>query len=238
MLPSDSVDTDRIHKLSNAIYDFLDRQGIQALVRLVPAKDPFSGARQLIETYGLGTLVPNTIMLGASQEGKHLSSYCDMIRHFHESRRNTMIVRLDEEFEFRQKKRIDVWWGGQRGNGGLMLILAYLLQTSLSWRGSRVRVKMIVPSADAAEGAAANLSELVDETRTGADTEVLVSDGRPFPEILRDSSRDTDLVFLGMAPPSPDFESYYEGLQARTAGLPSTVFVLAAEDLEFEKVIL
>ena len=238
ILPAASVSSERIRALSSTIYEYLDRHGIQALVRLVPAESPFLGAKRLVEAYGLGMLVPNTIMLGDSQVPGHRAEYCDMIRYFHSAQRNTMIVRLNEERGFGLRKRIDVWWGGQHGNGGLMLILSYLLQTSLRWRGSRVRVKMVVPTKDAAYGAQANISALLAATRINADTEILVADGRSFPDILRQSSTDTDLVFLGMAAPGDNFEEYYESLQKRTSQLPTTVFVLAGENLDFEQVIL
>jgi hypothetical protein len=125
-----------------------------------------------------------------------------------------------------------------KGNGGLMLIMAYLLRTSLDWRMANVRIKMVVPTVEAAAGAERNLSELVSATRTGAETEILVSDNRPFSEILRASSSNSDLVFLGMADPGPGFESYYESLQERTRGLPTTVLVLAGEKLPFGDVML
>jgi len=79
---------------------------------------------------------------------------------------------------------------------------------------------------------------LLAATRINADTEILVADGRSFPDILRQSSTDTDLVFLGMAAPGDNFEEYYESLQKRTSQLPTTVFVLAGENLDFEQVIL
>ena len=63
--------------------------------------------------------------------------------------------------------------------------------------------------------------------------------GRSFYKILRSSSAGVDLIFLGMATPSEsvDFASYYEQLRARTDGMPTTVFVLAARDIGFEEVL-
>jgi len=48
-----------------------------------------------------------------------------------------------------------------------------------------------------------------------------------------------DVVFLGMASPKEedDYASYYTRLQERTAGLPPTVFVLAAEEISFREVL-
>jgi len=45
---------------------------------------------------------------------------------------------------------------------------------------------------------------------------------------------------MGMARPDvvPDFPAYYRSLQERTASLPTTVFVLASEKLDFGEVLL
>ncbi|HKL18379.1 MAG TPA: hypothetical protein VJ905_05400, partial [Halalkalibaculum sp.] len=134
--------------------------------------------------------------------------------------------------------RIDIWWGGLQGNGGLMMILAYLLQSSRSWWDAEVRIKMVVDNEFAAEEAKNNLLRIVDKIRTGAKPEVLVSNGRSFDEILRDSSQDADLVMLGMAEPDNNFSRYYNRVQQRLKGLPTTILVLAAEDISFGEVLM
>jgi hypothetical protein len=130
-----------------------------------------------------------------------------------------------------------VWWGGLEANGGLMMILAYLLRTSPAWRGAELWVKLVVPRAPAEAPARRNLEEIIGGLRIGAEAEVIVADGRPFPEILRSSSAEADLVFLGMAEPSEDFAGYYHRLQEMVEGLPTTAFVLAAEDVKFAEVL-
>ena len=119
-----------------------------------------------------------------------------------------------------------------------MMILAYLLRTSLSWRGAKVTVKMVVPTRDAATTVSRNLHRLVEDARTGAVSDVIVSDGRPFDEILHESSAAADLIFLGMPEPHDGFMEYYERLQQRLSGLPSTVLVLSAEDVSFGDVLI
>ncbi|ASC71061.1 hypothetical protein XM38_020110 [Halomicronema hongdechloris C2206] len=134
-------------------------------------------------------------------------------------------------------RRIDVWWGGLQANGGLMLILAYLLRTSLTWRGVEIRLNLVVPNQAAAKAAQTNLQRLVDGLRIGATPRVILAEGRPFDTILKQSSETADLVFLGLATPNEHFSQYYLSLQQRTAGLPGTIFVLASEDLEFAEVL-
>jgi len=204
---------------------------------VIPARNPFVGAERLVETYGLGPLTPNTVLIGDTNEEKHVRRFAKMIEFFHRARRNVVIVRDPEDRGFGRRRRIDVWWGGLRGNGGLMTILSYLLQSSLNWRGVEVRLKMSVPTEDAARGALANVEELVGEMRTGARPEVIVGGGRPFGEVLRESSASADLVLLGMAEPGEDFAEYLAGLRERTAGLPMTLYVLGAEEIGYSDVL-
>ncbi len=240
VLADDTVSRGRQYSMESTIREYLMRRGVDALVRVVTAADPFAGAQHLIAAYGLGSVAPNTILLGDTEEAAHRQRYCEMVVSFHEAQRNVIIVQDHPERGFGKRERIDVWWGGLKRNGGLMMILSYLLKTSLEWRNSEVVLKMLVPSATAAQGARANLESIVERTRTGASVDVLVSDGRPFGDILRESSVDADLVFMGIAEPAEgfDFSLYYEKLHRRVDGLPTTVFVLAAEDLAFGEVLL
>jgi amino acid transporter len=237
VLPSGSRDPAQQTQLEATIRDYLDKRGVQALVRLITAPDPFIGAKNLVEIYGLGPLVPNTILLGDSEEPSNRDRYCDMIANLHQAKRNLIIFRENAEKGFGQRRRIDVWWGGLQANGGLMLILAYLVRTSSQWQNAQVYLKLVVPDRTAAESAETNIATLVKQLRIGAIPQVLIADGQSFNEILHESSQDTDLVFLGMATPRENYTEYYEQLQARAAGLPTTIFVLAAPDFAFEEVL-
>ena len=240
VLADERVSRGRQYAMESTIREYLMRRGVSSLVKVVTAPDPFAGAEQLIAAYGLGSVAPNTVLLGDTEKPEHHDPYCKMIESFHEAQRNVVIVQDHPDRGFGDRRRIDVWWGGLKRNGGLMMILSYLLKTSLEWQESDVVLKMVVPTESAAEGVRSNVATIVARSRTGAKFEVLVSDGRPFMDILRESSRDADLVFIGLAEPSPDFDftSYYATMHRRMDDLPTTVFVLAAEDLAFGEVLL
>lgn len=239
VLPSGSRNQTQRSEMEATIREYLNKRGIRGLVRVIMAPDIFSGAQQLIESYGIGPLVPNTILLGDSQSPERREAYCQTIANLHTAGRNVIILRDELEKGFGQRQRIDVWWGGLNANGGLMLILAYLLRTSLEWRGAEINLNLVVPDETAAVAAQTNLAKVVTQLRIGAKPQVIVSQGQPFPEILRSSSQDADLVFLGMATPKEDlhYSEYYEGLQKMATGLPATIFVLAAPDFAFSEVL-
>jgi hypothetical protein len=219
------------------IRDYLERKGVQALVRIVTADNPFDGGQKLVETYGIGPLVPNTVILGDNEAPERRHQYCQMLAAIHRAKRSLVILRENPERGFGRYRQIDVWWGGMQANGGLMLVLAYLIRLDMKWRGATICLKLVVPDETAAEDARENLDSLVQELRIGAQPQVLVANGRSFDEILHDSSAKADLIFLGMATPNDNYTDYYASIQARTAGLPTTIFVLAAPDFAFSEVL-
>ena len=240
VLPSGSRNLGQQLKLERTIRDYLHRRGIRALVRIVTATDPFEGAVRLVETYGLGPLVPNTIVMGDSEEPSRRGAFCQAIAEIHASQRNVVIFRENQQQRFGFRRRIDVWWGGMQANGSLMLLLAYLLRTDINWRNAKIYLKLVVPDETAATAARDNLRNLSEKMRIDVIPKVIVAQERSFPKILRQSSRNADLVFLGMAAPSKNFNNftqYYEELQAKVANLPSTIFVLAASEFAFGEVL-
>lgn len=118
-----------------------------------------------------------------------------------------------------------------------MMILGYLLQSSRSWYDAEVYLKMVVSSEKGAEDAQKNLTEISQKLRTGAKAQVIVSNGRTFDEILHESSKETDLIFMGMAKPDKNFLTYYGNIQERLKGLPTTILVLAGEEISYGEVL-
>lgn len=224
-------------QMEGRIRNYLDKKGVQALVRVITATDTFAGAQHLVETYGLGPVVPNTILLGDSESSEHRGSYCQMIAKIHQAKRNLVIFRENHDLGFGRRRRIDVWWGGSmQANGGLMLLLAYLLRSDIRWREANIYLKLVVNHQNAVPPARDNLNQLLRELRISATPQVIVADGRSFNRILQQTSRNADLIFLGMATPDENFMTHYEDLQEKVAELPSTVFVLAAPDFSFSEV--
>jgi hypothetical protein len=227
ILPSGSRDLPRQQDMETTISKYLEKRGVQALVRVLTAPDPFEGAQRLVEIYGLGQVVPDTVLLGDSEAPKSRDRYCQLITHLHQAERNVVILRDQGLSDLKHRRRIDVWWGGLHANGSLMLILADLLKRNIAWRNAAIHLKLVVADEDAAKKAQPNLEELITQLRIDAKPEVMVAQGS-FDEILQKSSRAADMVFLGMATPGENFQQYYETLQTRTANLPSSVMVLAS----------
>ncbi|MEO0539683.1 MAG: Na-K-Cl cotransporter [Cyanobacteria bacterium P01_A01_bin.105] len=244
ILPVGTRNLAQQESMESTIQDYLERRGKEAFVKVITAADPFSGAEQLIESYGIGPLVPNTILLGDTEnpDPDVRRSFYNIIGKCHQAKRNIIICRAQpdamENSTRRRRKQIDVWWGGLQDNGGLMMILAYLLRTSSQWRTADINVKLVVRSDNAAVAARNNLAELIGLLRIGAKSNVIVADEKkPFEKILRSSSAQANLILMGLAVPDEQFAERYTSLQKMTAGLPPTIFVLAAEALSFSDLL-
>jgi amino acid transporter len=239
VLPSDSRNLGQQIKLEKTIRNYLKKRGVRALVRVTTADDPFEGAMRLVETYGLGPLVPNTIVMGDSENVSLRASFCEAIAQIHASKRNLVIFHENPQQVFGGRRRIDVWWGGMQANGSLMLLLAYLLITDISWRNARITLKLVVPNDQAAIAAKDNIQKYIESIRIKVNYQVIIANGRTFDEILQQDSRNSDLVFLGMATPQDNksYMEYYENLRNKVTNLPSTIFVLAAADFAFGEVL-
>ncbi len=240
ILRSGSRDPDARRGMQEHVREYLERKGVEALVRIEEAPTPYEGMERLVSTYGFGPLKPNTVLMGASEDPERRAEYCESIAMMHDLRRNVMVLRYDDERGFGAQRRIDVWWGGMQSNGGLMMLVGYLLRTSMAWRRATLTIKLLVPDQRAAEATRENLQSMIEGLRIGAEAKVLVGEQSSFPDVLRRSSAHADLVLLGLAKPGSvdDYEAYYQRLQEMTEGLPTTAFVLASEDLDFAEVLL
>ncbi len=238
ILKSDEIALGRRKSMEKQIRESLAKKGIQCLVRITSAPDPYVGMERLVESYGLGELVPNTIVMGDTENEYAIEDYSKMIATFHGLNRNVVIIHDNKEKLFGKRQIIDVWWGGLQGNGGLLMILAHLLKSSQSWWNANLRIKMVVKDEQGAQKARENLRRIISNIRIKADLEVLISQGRAFNDILKESSKDADLIFMGMAEPGDQFAEYYHKIHKNLDGLPTTALVLAAKGSAYGDVLV
>ncbi len=243
IVPEGSAAGTRLKQLEETIGEYLQKRGVPGLVKVHVADDVFEGAEALIKASGVGPLVPNTILLGETERPENMADFANLIRHAHRQERNMVIVREAEaEPPERKRRRIDVWWGGERQNAGLMLALGYLLQVSPEWYQAELMLKSIVASDQEKDVAMQRLFRLIEFGRLNAAADVSVrGEHQSVFEVIAAASGDTDLVFLGIRPPDPDetpeeYSRYYSRLLAQTEGLPATALVLAAENIDFQRI--
>jgi hypothetical protein len=112
-----------------------------------------------------------------------------------------------------------------------------MLRSTIEWRDAQIYIKLLVSNEAGAKNAEINLNAMLSRFRIAAIPEVIVAANRSFETVLHESSQDADIIFLGMATPTDrNFTEYYEQMHARTANLPTIMYVMAAPDFAFAEV--
>lgn len=230
-----------------SIQEFLAKKQIAALVKVVTSQDYFNAANQLVRYYGLGKVVPNTFIFGETTQEENFVPFANMIRNIYMSHKNILIVREDHRdvVPIRQPgraKRIDVWWGRIGDNASFSLTIAYMLQNSQEWMGSRLVLKTMVNSEEEKAGVHQGLMQFIAHSRTDIDIEVyVIESSADIMNSIRKFSEDADLVFLGMRPPSEEetdeeYADYYHQLLNDTHHFPELVIGLRGEEINFKEI--
>lgn len=259
ILPSNSAAAQRTAESKKTIDDFLVKRGVEALVHVTSAKDVITGAQALVRDYGLGPIRPNTIILGETEREDNFIMFSEMLIKIYKDKRNIVIVREKETkkdvantISTSETKSIDVWWGRERHNAGLSLALGYMLQKSREWDGARLYLNSIATTSDGVAPAEKVLEDFLHEGRLEAVSKVYLADLQKGKEAIfnkiREESKHSDLLFLGMLPPDlakyqedpektvKEYASYYKQLLDSTRDFPTCALVLAAEDVNFHQI--
>ena len=252
ILPVEDWTAEKVQSMEASMHDYLEKREVDAMVKIFPSPDMLTGAKALVRAYGYGPLTPNTILLGDTQNRSNFSEFAELIELVYRTQRNLIMLReahaaTDEQGielpgETEEAEEIHVWWGGNKDNIGLMLTLAYQIQRSPVWKQSKLILKTIVSTEEERMAALARLQTFIDEQRIPAVADVLIKKLPNFFDMIRQSSSDAGLVFMGMRSPNEgetheQYSRYYGNLMDSTRDMPPLAFVLAAEAIEFRQVI-
>ncbi len=242
VLPEEGITARRLAAVHDTVVDYLRKHRVPALVKVLAAQSPMRGAYRLVQNYGFGPLVPNTILLGETEREGSFSDFANLILMVHRRKHNMVVVRqrpLDPPAH--AFRRIDVWWGRERQNAGFMLTLGYLLSTSQQWRGAQMFLNTVVANPAHEAKIRAELNAFIQNGRFDATPVVHLLDQADVFSTIRERSAGSGMVFLGIRPPDEqetpeDYAGYYRSLLASTEDLPPCALVLAAEDIEFHRI--
>ena len=242
ILPEKHVSPQRRENIEKTISNYLEERKVKALVKVYPADDLMNGMSTLIEGYGFGPIEPNTILLGKTEEEKNLIPFVELIKVIHEHKRNLIIVKEGEVLSDTKKdRRIDIWWNQKSKNAGLILALAYLLNTSPSWPRSKLIFKAITSSEDNRTNTEKGLRTFVEEGRLEAEVEVVLCESSDTFDTIKKCSNGADFVFIGLQPPASEetkeeYSQYLKDIMQKTQGMPPVAYVLSSEAVDFQKI--
>jgi amino acid transporter len=210
------------------------------LVLVIP--DLPSGIKSLVQSYGIGSLKANTILLnwrGHSPQkiiGLGDQRYGLNLRAAYLQGCNVVVLEAkpdkwdDLEKNAPEDLRIDVWWCDDP-TSRLMLLLAYLMTRSTKWRNANIRLLAVDNGKDTGP-TMENLQSMLDDIRIDAQPLVIED---PDADSIVQHSADSAIVFLPFRIKANRVVDPFGGsMDEMLFLLPVVALVLAAEDIELD----
>jgi len=180
----------------------------------------------ILQAYSIGSLRPNTalIRMPPASEPEARERTARRMQTLAAWGSNVVVYKPSADGASPGRRRIDVWWGGQK-NGSLLALLAYLVNLTPDWSKARIRMLQIVKSGGEHLEAERAMAELVQAARLNVDIEVILSQ-EPVPKIISETSASSDLVLLGMADQAvADFGTFMQERTDFLDRMPTTLLV-------------
>lgn len=225
-------------KIESTLGVEIKESGVKAFPLVVAAPDFTQGVHTLFQSFGIGPVKANTILLNWTRKTDSGSRQVFGTNLRNVFRLGGNLIGLDaKESEWAAlgsldpgARRIDVWWWGD-ATSRLMLLLAYLMTRSESWRDAKIRVLAADYDIES-DQTVDDLHRILEEVRIEAEPEVVI---RPSADAVAAFSADAALVFTpfrlkGSLPVDP----FGGSLDPFLARLPVVALVLAAEDIDLD----
>lgn len=162
----------------------------------------FEGIESIAATYGFSGVEPNTVVFGWGRQTADPIGFAKLIRHLGELDMNIVMLDYNQEKGFGNYAQIDVWWRGGSNNGNLVLSLIKFMHVSYKWRNAVVRLMIINPHKSREERIIKDANKALDKMRMDIEVRVINNEKpyRPVNQIIKEESKNADLIFLGVAP--------------------------------------
>ncbi|MCB1119115.1 MAG: amino acid permease, partial [Chlamydiia bacterium] len=196
LLPENWKDPEELPRTKRILEEYVRKEGIDALVDCVTTPSPEEQSQQLICSYGLGPLQPNTIVLPFSDDTLPLIDTCG------QERKNLLLFHEHPTLPlaFIDAKKIDLWWD-QETQSSFELALSYIhaLTADYRWRQAKVTLFAVVPNKQTKKHVEKNFKAFIKESRVRLKLKILIAPSLS-PSLIEKHSPKNHLLFLPTTP--------------------------------------
>lgn len=228
---------ERRRNQENILRKFIQEQALQAFPAVVVSPYLSEGIEALVQCQGLGSLRPNTVLIGWPNDATRSESFVSSVRGISQMGVSVLAMRQLETEVVEDPWNvspgtIDVWWRGMQ-NGELMLLLAHLLLLNPEWRTRKIRLLRIIPNEQGEEEVLQHLEELLQTSRIEAEPEVIISEN--VPQAIQETSRSAALTVIGIPTPEEGEElAFFDNIEHLLGGLPRVLLVNSAGGMKLD----
>jgi amino acid transporter len=209
--------------------------------RVEVVQDLYRGIVTAAQCYGVGSFQANTVLIGWLTKPERRERYLRMLQELTSLDRSLLLMHYNSERKLGSRRQIYIWWGGLERNGGLMLLIGFLIRAHHQWNDAQVHLLTIVNDDQQRVQAEEGMEKVIAEARVMALPRVILREGRAIPEIIHAESREADLAILGFILPGTHEETpadaFFERLDNILQGMPTTILVHSARNFESEPVL-
>ena len=173
----------------------VDKLNFDIPIKLIKVTNPTEAVLSLIQASYPSGIEPNSVLLEYSKK-------IDTVKIINKTlslEKNVLLLKNAEKFEKHEK--IDIWWRGER-NGNLMVLLAYIINSSVEQqkrKDYRIRVIRKLDLNENIDDVEIEIKEILDKARLNGEVVVLSSESNSsFIDTLTEVSKDSDLLILGL----------------------------------------
>ncbi|MEA3446152.1 MAG: amino acid permease [Bacteroidota bacterium] len=228
-----NVDTNAIQ---SEMEQALVNQKITAFPEVHIVPDFEKGIIGIVQANGFAGMHSNTVMFGWTHGIDRIQRLLRITRIVSEMKRNIIFAYVPEMEKSSTHNRIDVWWRGMQKNGDMMLLLAHLLNANTEWRQAKLYLRTIVSGKAEQKTMNEKLKTLINESRILAESDVILNNNNEdVIELMHKTSKNSDIVFVGLAQPELNHElEYAERLEKLIIGFKATILVRNGESTHGE----
>jgi len=224
-----------LEHMRKAIIDYLTKLEVSCLVEAQAYSDPIEGIENLIKSYGLGSMQPNTVMMYVSPEDD-LESIIRAIEVSKLHSKNIMLFKDSPSAPLKlfkapyiEPKRIDIWWDNDY-TGSFELILSYLhtLTAGFVWRYARINLRGVFTDEAARQHLEKHFRTFIQNSRVRLKFHLSVESdpNRGLRQLVKESEQ-ADLIVIPLQPMGDNKEEYAAHLDSLLHQLPEEIpFVL------------
>lgn len=214
-------------KAEQVVRDDLD-DGVFA--RRVGCDDRFETMAFIAKYFGFSGIDPNTVLMGWGQHTQRPEEFVQVLKTVTDLDYNLMLLQFNETYGYGDYGSIDVWWRGAGNNISLMLALTRFLSESDRWGSAKLRFLTVTDQSAMTGRLFDNMRQLLIEYRLDGDVRVINNavEKKPFTDILKAESSETDLVIIGLPNISAaDAKSFIAKTSSVIEDIRSTLFISA-----------
>lgn len=235
IVPEFWSDPEQLEQLKLRIKEWMDEQKIQALTEVNAYEHFYDGIENLIKSYGIGPLQPNTIWVPSGENFESdIDEMVGVIKAAQLNTKNLILSFCNENLKNHRpslgRKRIDLWWDSEhRESFELMMSYIMSLRTGAMWTNRTVKLRALVPDKVAKEHLEDHFRQLFINLRLKFRLKIEIeSEGEPF-QYFKKYSKKADLIFAPLKPISDfeDEEHFKEYLLRYSRSIPDETPVLS-----------